>query len=80
MWFNKKKNLGDSANENQLIILWGSIYLSTEITCSGLQLYLETVSNTGVFLWILRNFKAYLFYRTSESCCFCMCINIKINI
>ena len=30
------------------------------------------ISGTGVFLWILRNFKQHLFYRTPPGDCFCL--------
>ena len=37
----------------------------------GLRLYYKGDSGTGVFLWILQNFKEYLFYRTPLDNCFC---------
>ena len=39
----------------------------------GLQLYYKRDSDTGVFLWILRNFWEHLFYRTSPEDCFWNC-------
>ena len=36
----------------------------TEPDAWGLQLYLKKDSDTGIFLWILRNFWEQLFYRT----------------
>ena len=37
---------------------------------SGLRLYEKRDSGTGAFLWILRNFKEHLFYRTLPDNCF----------
>ena len=31
---------------------------------------LKRDSNTGLFLWVLRNFKEHLFWRISANCCF----------
>ena len=42
-----------------------------------LQLYWKRDSGTGVFLWILRNFKEHLLYRTPLGDCFCLCIDIS---
>ena len=36
---------------------------------------LKRDSNTGVFLWILRNFYGHLFWRTSANGCFCLIRN-----
>ena len=38
---------------------------------SGLKLYLKRDSVTDVFLWILRNFQQYVFYRTPSGDSFC---------
>ena len=35
---------------------------------------LKRDSNTGVFLWILRNFLKHLFWRTSVNYCFLFCL------
>ena len=42
---------------------------SLENTCAGVSLFLRD-SNTGVFLWVLRNFQERLFWRTSTNDCF----------
>ena len=38
-----------------------------KIQAGGLQLYWKIDSNTGVFLWILRNFYEHLFYKTPQA-------------
>ena len=40
----------------------------------GLQacVFIKRDSNTGVFLWTLRNFKEHIFWRTSSNYCFCI--------
>ena len=37
----------------------------------GLQLFWKRDADTGVFLWILRNFSKHFFHRTSTDDCFC---------
>ena len=39
------------------------IYFLIKLQAFGLQLYEKRYSNTAVFLWILRNFSEYIFYR-----------------
>ena len=41
-----------------------------KLQASALQLYYKRDSATGVFLWILCNFKEHLFYRTTPNNCF----------
>ena len=43
---------------------------SIKLQALFLQLYGKRDSGTGVFLWILRNFKKHLFYRTLLDDCF----------
>ena len=41
-----------------------------KVQAPGLQLYYKRDPDTGVFLWILRNFSEQLFYRTPPGDCF----------
>ena len=52
--------ISQNSKENTCV---GVSFLIT-LQVSGLQLYLKRDSDTDVFLWILRNFQEYLFYRT----------------
>ena len=54
-------------------VLWKKLLLKisqySQESCRPATL-LKTDSNTGVFLWILRDLKENLFQRTSADCCF----------
>ena len=42
-----------------------------ESTCAGVTFLIKLQTGTGVFLWLLRNFYEWLFYRTPLENCFC---------
>ena len=54
-----------------------TLLLSWYGVASGLQLYEKGDSGTGVFLWILRNFKEHLFLQNTSSGCFCWSFLLK---
>ena len=45
---------------------------------TGLRLLAKRGSGTIVFLWILRNFREHVFYRTPLGDCFCGCFNFEL--
>ena len=46
--------------------------LFNKVSCLQTCNFIKRDSNTGVFLWILRNFEEHLFWRTSMDDCFCI--------